>query len=297
MAALAVVADGGVAAMPSFTFVATPQAAIWAGLRPRFCDVDGNHWHLDPITLERALARGGICAVIAVSAFGTPPPPTVREAWEAACRRAGVPLVVDSAAGFGAVAEDGVAVGAQGDIEVVSFHATKPFAVGEGGAIFTRDQAIDERLAEAVNFGFRANRSVALERGINAKMSELHAATALAVLDRIDEIVAARRDAAAAIRALAGPEVSWQEGSERSTWQFVPTALLTADKRNAVLAAAAGKVETRVYYEPVHELLPDAAAETGELPRTTELHERLLCLPMADDLSDAETVAIGELLA
>src|SRR5947199_10782718 len=54
------------------------------------------------------------------------------------CRRAAkVPLLVDSAAGFGATSDDGSLLGHQGDAEVFSFHATKPFAVGEGGLVTT----------------------------------------------------------------------------------------------------------------------------------------------------------------
>lgn len=301
MAALAtVLGEGGRAggaAVPSFTFIATAQAALWAGLEPRLADVDPEHWHLDPERLERALEAGGIEVAIPVSAFGTPPPAEVRQRWERACREAGVPLVVDSAAGFGAVAEDGVPVGAQGDVEVVSFHATKPFAIGEGGAIFTRDRALHERLEQAVNFGFRPDRSVGLGHGLNAKMSELHAATALAMLDRLDAVLARRREAAAAIRAAASSDCAWQAGCERSTWQFVPVALPDAERRRRLEEACAGRVEARVYYEPLGSLQPGRWPTVGgEIGETEDLHGRLLCLPMANDLSDAEQAEIGALL-
>jgi len=291
---------GGSALMPSFTFVATPQAAIWAGLEPRLCDVASDHWHLDPAVLEQTLREGPASVAIPVSAFGTPPPAETRARWEAACSAAGVPMVVDSAAGFGSIAEDGVPVGAQGDVEVVSFHATKPFAVGEGGAIFTRDRELHERIERVVNFGLRPDRSVSTAWGLNAKMSELHAAAALAVLDRLDQILASRRAAAARIRQRAGSTVSWQAGCDRSTWQFVPAALPDGEARRRAAAAAEGAVETRLYYEPVHELLPvsSVAAAAGQpLTRTAELHERILCLPMANDLDDSELEAISAVLA
>jgi len=302
MAALAAVlgegAGPGTAVLPSFTFIATAQAALWAGLEPRLADVDADHWHLDPDRLERALATGGVDAAIPVSAFGTPPPAEARQRWERACREAGVPLVVDSAAGFGAVADDGVPVGAQGDVEVVSFHATKPFAIGEGGAVFSRDRALHERVRQAVNFGFRADRSVGLGHGLNAKMSELHAATALAMLDRFDAVLARRREAAAAIRAAAGPGCEWQAGCERSTWQFVPVALADAERRRRLEGACADRVEVRVYYEPLDQLAPQRwPSVAGDLARTEDLHRRLLCLPMANDLSEVEQAEIGALLS
>jgi dTDP-4-amino-4,6-dideoxygalactose transaminase len=282
------------ALMPSFTFLATAQAAVWAGLEPRLEDIAADHWHLDPERLEQALPGGGIAAALAVSAFGTPPPAETRERWTRACRAAGVPLIVDSAAGFGAVAADGVPVGAQGDVEVVSFHATKPFAIGEGGAVFTRDAGLRERIELAVNFGFRPNRTVGLTHGLNAKMSELHAATALAVLDDFDSVLEHRREAAAAIRARAGAELQWQAGAELSTWQFVPVALPTPERRERLAAGWRGRIETRVYYDSLHDLVPDYQA-LGGLERTEDLHRRILCLPMANDLSadERETIAVA----
>jgi dTDP-4-amino-4,6-dideoxygalactose transaminase len=303
MAALAAVLEdsgGGPkrgALMPSFTFLATAQAAIWSGLEPQLVDIAPDHWHLDPGLLEQLLPDSeDLGAVLAVSAFGTPPPTETRQRWERACRQAGIPLVVDSAAGFGAVAEDGVPVGAQGDIEVVSFHATKPFAIGEGGAVFTRDRRLHERVELAVNFGFRPDRTVGIARGLNAKMSELHAATALAVLDRLDAILEHRRQAAAAIQTRAG-QASWQLGSEFSTWQFVPVALSSPDQREQLVAACRDQLEVRVYYEPLSELAPQHSTIVGPgLERTEDLHRRILCLPMANDLTETERDAIASVL-
>ncbi len=301
MAALAAVLEGkgGArgAAMPSFTFAATAEAAIWAGLEPRLLDIDRSHWHLDPADLERALAAGDVGAAVAVSSFGTPPPAAVREEWERACRAAAVPLVVDSAAGFGAVADDGAPIGSQGDVEVVSFHATKPFAIGEGGAVFTRDRKLHELLGRAINFGFQEDRKIGFARGLNAKMSELHAATALAVLDHLDDILAGRRAAAAAILTRAGEIIRTQGGCERSTWQFVPVAFADAGARAQMLKACRDRVEVRVYYEPLAELMPSRVVTAGDLPATRELHERILCLPMANHLDPPEVDEIVAVLA
>jgi dTDP-4-amino-4,6-dideoxygalactose transaminase len=286
------------ALMPSFTFLATAQAAIWSGLTPRLADIAADHWHLDAGRLEQILQGSeGLGVVLAVSAFGTPPPAETRTRWEKACRRAGVPLVVDSAAGFGAVAEDGLPVGAQGDVEVVSFHATKPFAIGEGGAVFTRDRALHDRIELAVNFGFRPDRTVGSAHGLNAKMSELHAATALAVLDRLDSILETRRSAATTIRARAGDGVSWQTGSERSTWQFVPVSLADSEHRERVVESCRDRLEVRTYYQPLDELVPElSTTDGGGLAETDDLHSRILCLPMANDLTEAEIGSIGSAL-
>jgi dTDP-4-amino-4,6-dideoxygalactose transaminase len=287
-----------VALMPSFTFPATPQAALWAGARPRLLDIDARHWHLDPDRLERALAdeAGGSLAV-AVSAFGTPPPPDTRTRWERVCRAAEIPLVVDSAAGFGAVAEDDTPIGRQGDVEVVSFHATKPFAVGEGGAVFTGDRRLRERIELTINFGLARNRSATLARALNGKMSELHAATGLAVLDEFDAILDRRRSSAARIRAESTLPIQWQQGCTRSTWQFVPVAFPDAASRRAARASHGERAELRTYYEPLHQQPAFSSLDReADLSRTTALHERILCLPMANDLTDAEIDTVGAIL-
>jgi dTDP-4-amino-4,6-dideoxygalactose transaminase len=289
------------ALVPSFTFPATAQAALWAGLVPRLLDVDANHWHLDPDQLEQELDEHGdeVALVLAVSSFGTPPPPAVRRRWETTCRDAGVPLVVDSAAGFGATAADGVPIGAQGDVEVVSFHATKPFAIGEGGAVFTPDAALAERVELAVNFGLDADRMARMALALNGKMSELHAATALAVLEDFDATLAARRTAAEALRHAAHPSLTWQAGCERSTWQFIPAAHADRAERTAAEQRCQGTVETRRYYLPLHrmEAFRDAPLAAGGLVRTEALAARLLCLPMASDLTAEEVAQIADVLA
>ena len=287
--------SGGQALIPSFTFVATAQAAIWSNLRPRLHDVDPDSWHLAPEQLEASLADPCEArAVIAVSAFGTPPPAEQRKRWEQSCREAGVPLIVDSAAGFGAVAEDGAPIGAQGDVEVVSFHATKPFGIGEGGAVFTRHRGLHEQIEREVNFGFRPDHSIASVRGLNAKMSELHAATALAVLDDFEQVLDRRRSAAESLREQIGAGPSWQRECRRSAWQFAPLLFEDEESRDRALANCHDTVETRIYYQPLQHLIPaQASAVQGGTPHAEDLYRRLLCLPMANDLSEKEVATIA----
>jgi dTDP-4-amino-4,6-dideoxygalactose transaminase len=305
MAAIAALVPGlddggpGEVLLPSFTFAATIQAAIWSGLQPRLLDVAPDHWHLDPAALENQLARRDrpVSLVLAVTAFGTPPPPEVSARWVAACASADVPLIVDAAAGFGAVAADGVPVGALGDADVVSFHATKPFAIGEGGAVFCRDATVLERIERATNFGLGPDGQATMQRGLNAKMSELHAATALAALDRFDVVLESRRASAADIVGSAG-RVAFQAESGRSTWQFVPAAFTDASARSAAAERCRGLIEVRRYYRPLHLMAPFQAFPSGAggLGVTEDLAARVLCLPMADDLSPGERSAIASIL-
>ena len=279
---------------PSYTFAAAISAILWTGRQPLLVDVDPHHWQLAEADLARALDRYGsrVAAVLGTSTFGCPPPDATLARWQELCRGARVPLVMDSAAAFGATLEDGRWLGTQGDVEVFSFHATKPFGTGEGGLISTRSAALRERMARLVNFGFGADRVVLDPLGMNAKLSELQSAVCLAVLDRLDDILAARRSRAAAIvSALMPLGFTFQAGAARSTWQSVPALAADAATREAVRArATANDVEVRAYFEtPLHAHPPFADyPRASDLSVTNDLAARCLSLPMANDLSHDE---------
>jgi dTDP-4-amino-4,6-dideoxygalactose transaminase len=283
--------------MPSFTFAATINAVLWAGLEPVFVDVEPESFHLDPDCLERALAADPrqVAAVFAASTFGTPPRPGHRERWRSAAERAGVPLLVDSAAGFGATDARGERLGRNGDAEVFSFHATKPFAIGEGGLVTTTDPDRAERLVRLANFGF--DRGV-IDRdiGINAKLAEWPAATALAVLDGYDRVLGARRERARRmLAALAEFGYRGQEGADGATFQFVPVlAPTTAVRDRAMRSAAAQEIELRSYFSvPLHRMPAfKSVASAAPLKDTEALAARVLSLPMANDLSEDAVEAI-----
>lgn len=283
---------------PSYTFAAAISAILWTGRQPLLVDVDPAHWQLSEGGLAHALERYGsrVAAVLGTSTFGCAPPAATLARWSELCRAARVPLVMDSAAAFGATTEDGAWLGVQGDVEVFSFHATKPFGTGEGGLIATRSAALRERMARLVNFGFGADRVVLDPLGMNAKLSELQCAVCLAVLDRFDDILAARRARAArVVAALAPMGFTFQTGAARSTWQSVPALAPDAATRDAVRArATAHEVEVRAYFEtPLHAHPPFADFPRADaLAVTCDLAARCLSLPMANDLGDDEIARV-----
>lgn len=280
--------------VPSFTFAATACAIRWAGLKPVFLDVRPDCWMLDSESVVTALRERGdrVVAVMAGSTFGAPPPADVAAGWECASREAGVPLIVDSAAGFGGVRSDGQPLGGLGRLEVFSLHATKPFAIGEGGLVCTRDRSLAERVASLANFGLTDER-VEGPPGINAKLSEWACATALAVDDGFDGVLARRRASARRITEdlAATGEFVFQQLDGTPTWQFVPTLVRDRTLRDAIIQGAAARgVEIRAYFEtPLHTMpgFADAVC-SGTLHVTDELASRSLSLPMANDLTQSE---------
>ena len=289
-------------AIPSFTFTATACAIRWAGFEPLFVDVEPDSWQLAPDALREALSRydGFVAGVMGCSTFGTAAPNAVRHDWRRLCAESDVPLLIDSAAGFGGLDEDGCPLGGQGDTEVFSFHATKPFAIGEGGAVVTSDPDLAQRLGRLINFGIDPDSRTSLTAGLNAKMSELQAATGLAMLDRFGDALDRRRATAQRLQGLfSAHPLSFQLGSETSTWQVFQ--LLVPDpqsRRRAVALASEHNIEVRTCFDPPLHRHPAfaGAAVAGDLGVTEHLAARTLSLPMANTMGPRQMTRLATLV-
>jgi dTDP-4-amino-4,6-dideoxygalactose transaminase len=141
------------------------------------------------------------------------------------------------------------------------------------------------------NFAFGDEREIQSAFGLNAKLSEMHAAIGLAVLDRFDDVLRARRLCAERLRGgLEEAGYRFQAGAHRSAWQFVPVLAPSAEIRDAVLALARQEnIEIRSYHSPLH-LVPALAARQARetLPVTEDLARRTLSLPLANDLEQRD---------
>ena len=278
-----------VVAVPSFTFVASINAITWCGYEPLFLDIDPQDWQQSADDL-RALAQreSELAGILLCSTFGTAPSARRREEMSDIIASLSTPVVVDSAAGFGAVDDHGRHLGDQGSAEVFSFHATKPFAIGEGGLVTSRDPSLVADVKFLSNFGFDLSRRITRPYGMNAKMSELHGAMGLTVLEDFPRILHQRRTAATwLIGELAKFDVRAQAGHEGSTFQFVSVAMPDHESRERLLRLGPElRIEFRAYFEPpMHEVEIFSAYErVSDLTNTTDLARRVVALPMANDM-------------
>lgn len=166
---------GSLCMVPAWTFAASAHAILLAGLVPFLVDVDEASGMLGPDMAADYCARAPapVGAVMPVSAFGRP---VDMSGWQDFHRRHQIAVAVDAAAGFD------TAMG--GDVPVVvSLHATKVLGAGEGAFILCRDTQFLRRCAAITTFGFSGDRHAQMA-GMNAKLSEYHAATTLAALDQ-----------------------------------------------------------------------------------------------------------------
>lgn len=271
--------------LPAFTFPATLSAVRMAGADPLLVDVNPHDWRIDVDTLRRALEASGARSAIVLCPFG------LRSDFEPHARlvaaRGGI-LVVDNAAGLG-VARRPVEVSPQA-FEACSLHATKPFAVGEGGVIFAHRSQEDD-LRRALNFGLKPGSPTDLRGwGINGKLSELHAAVGLAAACGFQERLARRRSLVARYVAVVKGRDRLAACTEPDTgaWQFFPVRLPDAAAAERFVAEAAARgMETRRYYAPALSTMPEVE-RLGPCPVAEDLAQRICCVPVYSDATETE---------
>jgi dTDP-4-amino-4,6-dideoxygalactose transaminase len=290
----------GLCLMPAWTFVATAHAALAAGLTPCFLDVEEADWRLTPARVGDALLRVlalrppgwpdlPVAAVVPVAPFGLPLDPAP---WDEFAARSGIPVVIDAAAGF-----DALRVGRAP--MVVSMHATKTVCAGEGGFVATTDSDLARRVKRAANFGFFGAR-VAEVAGLNAKLSEYHAAVALASLDAWQTRRAEYMAVGAALRAGLEPLGCRFLAGFASDWVSSTCVLrLPPGRRANEVAIALGLegIATRAWWgggcqaQPAFAQCPRMPGEEA-LPVTLRLAEGTLGLPFHPDMEGAAIARI-----
>ena len=242
-------------------------------------------------------------AILGVHLWGRPC--AIKELQDIADRH-GLELLFDAAQAFGCE-YDGKPLGGFGRAEIFSFHATKSFWCGEGGAIATNDDQLAARIRLMKNFGFIGYDQVA-ELGTNAKMSEFAATLGLENLDVFEQNVqACTQNHAGYVRGLDGlPGIRPMEFDPRhaNTHHYevievdAAAAGLTRDEIVAVLHAE--NVLVRRYFSPgCHAMEPYATQDPTcgqRLPETVRLVNSVICLPTGPTVTVADVQAICELL-
>jgi len=170
-----------------FSYVATTSALLWEGCEPVFVDIDPKTCCIDPTLIEDAITPD-TTAILATHVYGIP---CDVEAIDVIAKKHGLKVIYDAAHAFD-VTYKGKSILAWGDASTLSFHATKLFHTVEGGAVILHDEATDDQLRLLRSFGHNGDTHYSL--GINAKMSEVHAAMGMAVLPHVEECIRQRQE-------------------------------------------------------------------------------------------------------
>jgi dTDP-4-amino-4,6-dideoxygalactose transaminase len=290
--------------MLSFTFIALPQAALWAGYRPWFIDIDPDTWQPSAPSARAVLerSRDRIAGILSANAFGVGNPQI--DAWEDLAAEWDLPIVLDSAAGFGSVYADGNRVGGRGTCEIFSFHATKPFSIGEGGALVSRDARLVEQTLQFQNFGFGESWGSAGARqcthlGMNAKLQEISAAIGLRQLVGLDHRLASRRNVLECYRSeLAFNGLRFHPNAEASSVWCGSVCCDSAEQQAAVVASLREHaIQPRDYYNPPLHVHPYFVANpefvaSADLTVTEDICSRIVSLPVHDYMAPEDVARV-----
>lgn len=294
--------EGDSVVLSPFTFVASANALLYEGVRPRFADVDPVTLNLRPDTAEGAIDTDTV-GLMPIDIFGFPSDAT---GFEEVAGRRGLELLEDAAQAIGAVDPDGHKVGSRGIPTGFAFYANKQITTGEGGVLVCPDEGMAERVRSERNQGRAPDMSQMDHTGLgfNYRMSDIAAAIGVAQMERIDELLARRAEVAAlyserlgSIPGLTLPQPG--EGRARRSW-FVYTVMVSDGvDRDAVIAGLASSGVPSKAYLPSAHLFPqfeEFGYGPGDFPVAESASARSLALPFHAGLTEGDVARIAAAL-
>ncbi|MGL4448388.1 MAG: dTDP-4-amino-4,6-dideoxy-D-glucose aminotransferase VioA [Aeromonas sp.] len=284
-----------------YSFVATSHSILWNGLTPVFVDIDPNTFNIDPAKIEAAITPR-TTAIMPVHCYSNP---CDVEAIQKIADNYGLKVIYDAAHAFG-IQYKGESLLKWGDMSVLSFHATKVFNTFEGGAIISPDAKSKQRIDRLKNFGI-ADELTVTAPGINGKMSEINAAFGLVQLKHIAQAISKRKAVDAYYRTelikVKGITLFQQDQNANSNFSYFPILVekeypLSRDELYDKLKVQ-GILSRRYFYPlisnmPMYRGLP--SADTTHLPQANALAEKVLCLPIFNELRVKELQQITALI-
>ena len=283
---------GGEIITTPFSYVATTSSIVWEGCRPVFVDIEPETLTIDAARIEEAITDQ-TTAILATHVYGNPC--DVDLIGQIAARH-GLKVIYDAAHAFG-IRHQGQSLLAYGDVATLSFHATKLFHTGEGGAIVTDNDALAHRIAYMRNFGHNGPEAF-WGVGINGKSSELHAAMGLCVLPRMPQLIESRRQIFAGydqLLAKADLQRPVLRAATEYNYAYYPVLFPTEEKLlEARDALNREQIFPRRYFYPALNTL--AYVGHQPLPVAEDVARRVLCLPLYHDLSLADVARIAGII-
>jgi UDP-2-acetamido-2-deoxy-ribo-hexuluronate aminotransferase len=288
-----------------FTFIATAEVIQLLGATPIFVDIDPRTYNISPqlldVAINEVIKTGELNpkAIIPVDLFGLP---ADNLALELIAKKYDIKLLEDAAQGFGGQIGDRLAC-SFGDAASTSFFPAKPLGCyGDGGAIFTNDDELYEKLVSIRVHGKGDDKYDNVRIGINGRMDTLQAAIVLEKFTLFPGEVVLRNKVAAQYSALLKDRVVVPEVPAGFTSSWAQYSILAKDAADRTALQAKLKeagIPTAVYYpKPLHQQtafshLPN---RDGDFPVSEEMSMRIFSLPMHPYLETADIEMICEVI-
>ncbi len=281
--------------LPSFTFVATAQAVLYAGGIPVFAEIEDD-FTLSSSDLDQLLERHPDTSfVVPVHMYGLPcrtEEISAVVARHAARQGKKIHVIYDAAHAFGS-ARKGKRVGGFGDAEVFSLSVTKALTTAEGGMVTSKDDVLMEKIRTLRNYGLPPGTYNSVLPGLNSKMSEFHAVLGIENLKNLPRVLATRHEKAVYFKneiarhtplALV-PQTEDVQHTYKDFTVILPSN--AKEKRGALMDhLKQSGIETRAYFYPaVHEQDFFKRFADRHLPLTEDLSRRVISLPFYTSIS------------
>lgn len=282
--ALKLLGDNGEIITTPFSYVATTASILWENCTPVFVDIKPDYLTIDEDLIEAAITEKTKC-ILATHVFGNACNIAVIDR---IARKHNLYVIYDAAHCFG-VEYEGQSIFNYGDISTCSFHATKLFHTGEGGAAFCNNKELEHKIYYSHNFGHNGPLDFH-GLGINGKISELQSAMGLTVLPHMPEILKKRQQVVEhyesslkfnkikAMRLRNG--VKWNYSYYPIIFESESLLLKVQDALNQL------KIFPRRYFYPSLNNVP--FIQVVQMPISDSIASRILCLPLYDSLNASD---------
>jgi len=274
-----------------FSYIATTSSIIWEGCTPVFVDINEETLNIDYSKIE-AKITDKTSAIIATHVFGNS---CELEKIEAIAIKYDLKVIYDAAHCFG-VNYKGKSIFEYGDVSTCSFHATKIFHTGEGGALFTSNLELHDKLFYHHNFGHNGPESFH-SKGINAKMSELQAAMGLAVFPYFDKILEKRKYLYLKYTELLNNVVVFQKINKDTSYNYSYMPVIFKNEKELLLVQQilnGNNIYPRRYFYPSLNTIEYVNGDA--MPISESISLRVLCLPLYYDLTEENVLKICKLI-
>ena len=290
--ALKLLGNNGEIITTPFSYIATTSSIIWENCKPVFVDIDPVYFTIDENKIEAAITEKTTC-ILATHVFGNP---CNIEPIENIAKKYNLKVIYDAAHCFG-VKYNGKSIFEYGDISTCSFHATKIFHTGEGGAIFSNDEDLRHKINYSHNFGHKG----AIDfhgLGINAKISELQAAMGLAVFPYMQEIIKSRREVVEFYNSnILNDAVQKIKIRENTSWNYSYYPIVLKDESTLLKTISKlneKEIFPRRYFYPSLNTIEYVKGE--KMPISEDISSRIICLPLYVGLKIEELIKICEVV-
>lgn len=276
-----------------YTFAATSTAIQWQGASVVLADIDRASWNISPESVDNLLKAKKGEAIVAVNLFGQP---CDLDALDNISKEHSVPLIYDSAHALLSTYK-GKSIYEYGDIHCISFHATKLFHTVEGGAMIFKSETDYKLAKKLINFGIEENGDIE-QAGINGKLSEIHAAMGLCVLDDLDSLVNEREALIALYKQELSELVTYQQADFECQTQpiYMPVKFATEQALiNAENSLNKAGYYPRRYFMPQHYKFLSESLQ-HEIKECGETANKVLCLPLMNGLSTELVIDICNII-